>query len=276
MPSKDRLKILILYYSGTGNTKFACEVARRVMERSGQDVTMQTYAESNAAKLQGFDLYCFATPVYEWAPAGNVERFVEGMQPMPGKPAFIVSSSAGMIGQADNIFARMLQRKGLKVLGDHNLVCPDSWGGTRRWSYKQDAEVPSVQGIEELAAFTGRMLKMAGDYLARQRYDAREYSVRKTGLYWASRLSRMAPGPRFKMGKKKVDSSICTKCDVCVKNCPMEAISLDPYPVFSRGCIGCWRCINTCPRDCITSGLDSGRHYKGIKGSENLLKKAGL
>lgn len=276
MANRDGMAVLIVYYSGTGNTQFACEAVRRVLESAGNTVTMKTYAQLKPRQMQGYDLYCFAAPVYEWAPARNVDRFVAEMQPMPGKPAFVVTTSAGMVGQANNLLARMLEGKGLNVLGDFNLVCPDSWGGTRRWSYRLDDDTPRVRDIEDLAGFTERMAGIAGDYLARRKYDRREYRVRRSGLYWASRVSRMAPRPWFKMGRKKVDRSTCTKCGLCVEECPAEAISLDPYPLFNDKCISCWRCINACPSDSITCVLDSGRHYKGITRKEERLKDAGL
>lgn len=270
------MKILILYYSGTGNTKFACEVARLVVEKAGHKVTMKTYGKAGKETLDGFDLYCFAAPVYEWAPAKNVERFVTSMARLPGKRAFIITSSAGATGQAIPLFARMLEGKGLTLLGNYNLICADSWGGTRRWSYSQDAETPTADSLGELAAFTTKMLKATEALEQGRDVELPEYRVKPTGLFWASRFSRLAPSPRMKMGKKKVDQKECTECGVCAKNCPSGAIKLDPYPRFGNECIACWRCINTCPADCITTIIDSGHHYKGIVDKDGLLKNAGL
>ena len=73
------MKVLILYHSGTGNTRFACDVARIVIERAGHEVAMKTYVEAGELPLARFDAYCFAAPVYEWAPARNVEQFAEAM-----------------------------------------------------------------------------------------------------------------------------------------------------------------------------------------------------
>lgn len=90
-----KMKILVLYYSGTGNTRFACDVARAVMEKAGHEVTMRTYQKAGAVQYDDFDAFCFAAPVYEWAPAKNVERFVDAMPRIEGKCAFLLTSSAG-------------------------------------------------------------------------------------------------------------------------------------------------------------------------------------
>lgn len=270
------MNVLILYYSGTGNTEFACDVAMLTIQGSGHDANMTTYAKAGEVLLEEFDLYCFAAPVYEWAPAKNVERFVGRMPPLNGRKAFIVTSSAGAIGQATPLFARMLQDRGLTVLGDFNLICPDSWGGTRRWSHTHDAETPKPDSVRELASFTGRMLELAEALGAGGAVELPRYRVKPTGLFLASRLSRLPRNPNLKMGRKKVDEAACTRCGVCVKNCPAGAITLDPEPRFGRQCIACWRCINTCPTDCITTALDSDVHYKGISDREGLLRSAGL
>lgn len=270
------MKLLILYYSGTGNTRFACDVARLALERAGHEVEMVTYAKSDSLNIASFDAYCFAAPVYEWAPAVNVERFVRGMRRLDGKCAFILTSSAGAKGQATNLFAQMLADKGIKVLGDHNLICPDSWGGSRRWSYKLDAESPTPESVRELLDFVGRITDAIGAFLEGKAVAAPEYRVRPTGLYIASRLSRLAPSARVKMGRKRVDTELCNQCGVCEKNCPSGAIRLAPEPVFDKECIACWRCINTCPKDCITTAIDSGHHYKGVAREKELLEGAGL
>lgn len=44
----------------------------------------------------------------------------------------------------------------------------------------------------------------------------------------------------------------CTQCHLCEKNCPVNAISLSPYPVCShKNCIRCGCCIEVCPNAAI-------------------------
>ncbi|MDP8232226.1 MAG: DUF362 domain-containing protein [Candidatus Zophobacter franzmannii] len=39
----------------------------------------------------------------------------------------------------------------------------------------------------------------------------------------------------------------CVKCGICVPNCPVDAITIDPVVIDQEKCIGCASCIGVCP-----------------------------
>jgi ferredoxin len=271
------MKLLILYYSGTGNTEFACTVAKIVAEKVGHQVAMKTYAEAGEISLGGYDAYCFAAPLQAWQPTKNVERFLKSMPPLNGKACFLITSSGGMPSQAPALMARWLSRKGMAVLGHCDLPSPHSWPVSRRFLHGLDFKWPKVERIRGLAAFTERMLVLEEEFIAGRHVELAEFQVRPTPLFFMSRFERLPRGlPDFVMGRKKVRKDECTRCGVCEENCPMWAITLDPYPVFSRKCTACWRCVNLCPEDCITTTISRRFQYKGLPDREGLLEKAGL
>ncbi|MGI6446001.1 MAG: DUF362 domain-containing protein [Candidatus Ozemobacteraceae bacterium] len=44
----------------------------------------------------------------------------------------------------------------------------------------------------------------------------------------------------------------CIKCGLCVRDCPADAITLDPITIDREKCIGCGKCIGVCPVKAIT------------------------
>ncbi|MFO7914980.1 MAG: DUF362 domain-containing protein [Candidatus Krumholzibacteriales bacterium] len=46
----------------------------------------------------------------------------------------------------------------------------------------------------------------------------------------------------------KYDDSKCIRCELCVGNCPGEAITIRPVKIDPGKCIGCGSCISICPR----------------------------
>ena len=51
------------------------------------------------------------------------------------------------------------------------------------------------------------------------------------------------------------DKTVCVACGVCLKACPLEAITIHRgcYAlVDTQKCVGCGRCAKVCPAGCIT------------------------
>lgn len=43
------------------------------------------------------------------------------------------------------------------------------------------------------------------------------------------------------------DTASCIKCDFCIRDCPVDAIRLNPVRIDTAKCIGCGMCIGVCP-----------------------------
>lgn len=238
---------------------------------------MKTFAKADDISLDEYDAYCFATPLQAWQPTKNVELFIKSMPVLECKVAFLLSSSGGQPSQTAPLMTKWLKRKGVAVVGHHDLVCPDSWPVTRRFSYTEDERRPSVESVHDLTSFTERMLGLQEAFLSGERVELPRFHAVPTPLFWLSRMERLLQHhSNMEMGKKKVAESDCTLCGTCEKSCPAGAILLDPYPVFSNKCMSCWRCVNICPEDCIDTWMASNNHYKGIPNKDELLKEAGL
>ena len=54
---------------------------------------------------------------------------------------------------------------------------------------------------------------------------------------------------------KNVDSEVCTQCGICAEECPVDAVSINPYPEFDQNCIDCFNCIRLCPENAIASSI---------------------
>ncbi|MCI6887659.1 MAG: 4Fe-4S binding protein [Lachnospiraceae bacterium] len=44
----------------------------------------------------------------------------------------------------------------------------------------------------------------------------------------------------------------CTKCGLCAKNCPVQAIDPVNFKADSKKCISCMRCVKQCPENART------------------------
>lgn len=57
------------------------------------------------------------------------------------------------------------------------------------------------------------------------------------------------------MPKKEIDESVCTQCGQCAEYCPVQAITLSPYPAFNDNCIFCFKCMRDCPENAFTTSF---------------------
>jgi uncharacterized protein (DUF362 family)/NAD-dependent dihydropyrimidine dehydrogenase PreA subunit len=60
------------------------------------------------------------------------------------------------------------------------------------------------------------------------------------------------------------DNERCIKCQRCEKNCPVEAIKLNPYPICNhKKCIRCFCCIEVCPKSAVNLKISLSRKILG-------------
>lgn len=52
-----------------------------------------------------------------------------------------------------------------------------------------------------------------------------------------------------------VNEDLCNQCGLCVDQCPVAALTLDPYPVCADHCILCFNCMRWCPEKAIEADL---------------------
>ncbi|MBC7228870.1 MAG: 4Fe-4S binding protein [Actinobacteria bacterium] len=261
------MNLLILYESCTGNTALGVEIIRQALEKDGHRCEVRRFRDADPAELEGFDLYCFATPVQSFAPLASVHRFIREMPKLRGRPAFIFTTCAGWPGAAHRLMAAAMRRKGMIVLGARTLACPDSWPIGRRIDrfFYDHVSFPRRRSAKKACAFALEMVNRA--YRHRDGIRVRQaphllWPTPTLPLGLAAVRGMLSRG----FGKRSVDAEACTRCGVCVEACPVGAVSLDGesgLPAFSRDCIGCWACFNNCPERAILSSACRPEHYYG-------------
>jgi len=64
----------------------------------------------------------------------------------------------------------------------------------------------------------------------------------------------------------KSDNKQCVGCGACVRECPANAITLNPLSIDKEKCIGCGKCISTCPFGAITKPDDEEQTLRFLEG----------
>lgn len=89
-----------------------------------------------------------------------------------------------------------------------------------------------------------KLLKQYGRRLAKQLQEVRcNYDIPELAV-----PGHMPLKERHTMAMKIRVSSSCHNCGICIRSCPVQAISrTDPKVTDEERCIGCMRCVHVCP-----------------------------
>ncbi len=257
------MKGLISCYSTTGNTRLVADRIAYALTAEGVDTVVQNPVTKPVIdNIEEYDIVGFGTPTMAWKPALGFYSCL-GLLPTLSKriPAFVFCTSAGQPVNTLHTMAVMLAEKkflvvdGLEVLAENNWAVARQMGGA--------ALEPKGKPDESDLAAAEPFAKGLVERLNAQDLSPKIFDYINSPLHFLGHRT----GPmqlRVSMGKKKVDRKKCNQCAICARACAVRAISLKPYPVFSKRCMGCFACFNLCPTDAITTTLAGGRgRYRG-------------
>ena len=262
------MKTVVFCHSTTGNTRLAAERITRGLEAGGGqahlldvvDVLRDHQLSEAAACVAACDLVGFGSPVQAWKPTATIVDFARALPLQEGKPAFVFCTHGGQPANSLLLLSRTLQERGFRPVAGHALIAEDNWPILRAVSSRPPtARHPSRGELARLDAFARALpgLVEAGAPPA-------DFPFIRSWMHVLGQVITPAYLRRG-TGRKKADPARCTRCGLCARGCPAQAIRMAPYPEFSGSCVGCWACYNNCPEKAIDSFVLFGRdgRYRG-------------
>lgn len=243
--------IEIMYFSGSGNTEFVARSLCRVFGEKGIEKVSTTRINS---KLTGdivfseeVDLVIFAYPVYAFDAPSIMYSLARRLQSESGLRAGILicpgDSTSYNFTAAEN-FARKLKRKGFDVIREDFVVMPPNV-----FSRVSDCVASRLFRKAE-----DRVVEIAEAYLGEKKRRLRPPLL-------ANIISVPMKGKNIGDGifgrAYRVDEEKCTKCGICVSECPVSNISIrdSGETTFGWKCVMCMGCIMKCPEKAISHPL---------------------
>ena len=264
------MKGIICYYSGSGNTRLACEYITKKMNNI--DIDMFNIVKDGIPDLNNYDMVGFATFTDFWGPPHLMQKFVENLPAQKNKPAFVFGTYGFTPGRMLKIFDKWVSDKGFLVVAGHALHTPENFPpmvapGRGYESSPNDKELNNFKNfISELDNII---------YVGSSNGNRFSKGKIKIGALFHIIPAFGRTKARNNMGEKFVDEALCNECGTCKKSCPYGVIELNPKPVFDMNkCYGCWSCFNHCPKKAIyTKKFRGVGHYpKPVKILKEKLK----
>ncbi|MGB2938480.1 MAG: EFR1 family ferrodoxin [Phycisphaerae bacterium] len=243
------MKALVVYFSQTGNTEqVARAVGRGLAEAGCEPVDVRPLAETSAEDWRAYDLFGLGAPVFYYHEPQNVRDWIRRLVPRRHVPAFTFITHGGNPANTLRRMQRLLRPKGAHVSRSFECFGYDTYPiyvkDFRQWGHPDADELAAALGFgRDVADDAARML--AGEDVPEASYP---FVGGKT-----FRLSLVCRRPLldYMMPRLEVKRDLCTRCGACVRHCPTNNISLDPWPRFADRCIRCYLCERVCPHNAI-------------------------
>ena len=250
-------QLIIYYFSGTGNARNAAIWIEKVAKEKGLKthlINIDRFKTIDVPELSEKTLIGFCSPTHGFNMPPIVLKFLAKFPKVKNADAFILNTRGGLklyrffipglSGVAQLLPALMLWYKGFGIVGMQPLDLPSNWlllhPGLRKKVINSIYE--RCHGI--VNNFATNMLDGKRKYkaLLSLPVDLALIPI-SIGYYLFG---------RFFFAKTLVATNACTNCNVCISQCPVEAIKIvDERPFWTYKCESCMRCVNSCPHRAI-------------------------
>jgi ferredoxin len=248
------MKGIIFYYSGSGNTKLACEYLIKNIKSA--DIELVDIIKNKVGDLGGYDIVGFATFTDFGSPPRLMEKFIEKLPKQNGKPAVVFNTYGFMSLHTLPVFGALVSAKGFKIVNAYSLHTPENYPPM----IKRGKGSEGAPNKMEMQAFD-RWISELDRTLSKGVENMESTKLKKPLLsYIIPKFKRTKA--RKDMGDKFVDEKLCIRCGICEKGCPYKAVKLAPFPIFDMNkCYGCWSCFNHCPKKAIYTKKFRGKYH---------------
>lgn len=240
------MKILICYFSGTGNTQKVVDCYANIFaSQYGDDVTVTRMEDKFNYDVNKFDIVGFGYPVHAFNAPSIALNFCKKLPKLASKkPAFIVNTSGEPL-KLNNIsslkLTSILKRKNFVVNNEYHYCMPYNMifrhgdeMAYRMWTTAQLLAPLDVKQIKDGVKSHLQRVFM-GHFVA--------WVMRCE--HWGGRLN----GKQYKVNEH------CVNCNKCVNICPTNNITVKDGKIkFGGKCLMCMRCAHLCPTDAIKIG----------------------
>lgn len=251
---------MIVYYTGTGNSRYAAEYLASATGDALVDAA--PYIQSGkAATLTSEKPWVFVSPTYGWRIPRIFREFIERGTFSGSRETYFVMTCGSEIGNAGAYLQKLCAEKEFVFRGVQEVVMPEN--------YVAMFYVPGEAESAEIRSSADRTLAQTADFMC----AGKNFPHHAATLI--DRVRSTVVNPVFYAvcvkSRAFTVSDTCIGCGKCAKGCPVNGIEMkNGKPVWTGACTHCMACICGCPAAAIEYGRQSlGKpryqclHYEG-------------
>lgn len=249
--------MLILYFSGTGNSKYIASLFSNKMKATCYSIEENIDFTRN---IKNHDTIAFCYPIYgSYVPRIMRDFVTKNKENLKNKKLIIFCTQLMFSGDGARAFTDLLPDGYGEVIYAEHFNMPNNICNVKIFPIKNGEK-------------TTKYIKSAQSKMDRVCNDIKNGKVKKRGFNKVSNIMGRSQSAYWPDIEQKNKSSVnvdddCIKCGLCVKLCPMKNLGLGNNKIMQNDdCILCYRCVNACPKKAITVLIHKKpkKQYKGI------------
>lgn len=255
-------KIILFYFSGTGNSKRVAQWFSEFAMEKGIFCQLVDIENVNSSSLEMIESDCLIgiiSPIHGFNYPKITLNFIHRL-PKGKNRVVLMNTRAGMkvrgkvtlglTGVAFILSSLILKKKGYKIIGEIPFDMPSNWISIHPAIREKSAQFIFEKNYIRAKKHFEKLYSQNRNFVARK-------DIIQDVLISPVSFAYYAIG-RFFLAKSYYVSSECTNCNLCIKQCPVKAIKkVNDRPFWTFRCESCMKCMNNCPTNAIetTHGL---------------------
>lgn len=244
------MKVCLYTFTGTGNTKICGEFLRKYFEEYGATVDHYVFNSNNLnhPNPNDYDLIGIGYPIHAFNVPEVFVNFLKKLENVDHKKLFIYKVSGEPFHFNDSSsyhVYKYLKKKGYELILEKHFIMP--------YNIMFDYD---IRLKKQMYLYLDALCKMTVIRLMNGEEDNVVFPFSSTLLSFIARIEWLAPklnSPFVKVNEKK-----CINCNMCINNCPTEAMyrnDKNKIKIHASKCAMCMRCTLNCPTNAINYGF---------------------
>lgn len=255
----------IIYFSGTGNSKWISEELAKYASEKGIDNALVSIEEGSGRVEEVFSnstRLAIVYPIYGSDMPKNQKKILLKLKKENLTKTMLLCTQLSFSGDTNMHFKKVFSKNNLdvSVVGEFNMsnnICSPMF--KQKPLINKDLERNLEANLTKLRDLFDRFME--------DKEVLKDISIGDTIGGISQRLGFNAFYPLYH--KFFTTNDRCTKCGYCEKVCPVSCVKVTDKKVkWNSSCIFCARCYNTCPFDAINLMKDTvdNEKYPRYKG----------
>lgn len=260
------MKCLLIYFTGTFNTRYTSKILKEKFEKAGDEVDLY---EIDPLKLERLDLSRYdivglGYPIYGYNAPWPFLKFIRYQKFSKGIRTFIYKNSGETekVNDASSLFVwRKLKRSKAIIENEYHFMMPYNI------HFRFEEEL-----VKEILDMDEKLYEILLYEIKNQIPNIKRYKL------WHKIVTRVVSiqfiGGDINSFFYKVKKDKCIDCNLCIKQCPTQNIYRNEKGQikFHHNCLMCMRCSFFCPTAAIDIGILQGWKVNGRYDFEKIRK----